>query len=102
MLCKQCLLTQTDFEHEAIRHCDGCGCRILEEEAHYDVDTDYVYCDNCWEEYKPRSCSKCGVLCSPGKLYLDKNGLPYCRYCARKTGLLSSLGQKIHWVNPFD
>ena len=102
MLCKQCLLHETEFEHEAIRHCDGCGCRILEEEAHYDMDTDYIYCDDCWKEHQPQSCSKCGVLCSPGKLYKDENGLPYCRYCARKTGLLSSGRAHWHWVNPFD
>jgi len=99
MLCKQCLLYETDFEHEAIRHCDDCGRRILEEEAHYDMDTDLVYCDDCWEEHQPHSCSKCGVLCSPGKLYKDDNGLFYCRYCARKTGLLSS--KHAHWIIPF-
>ena len=102
MLCKQCLLHETEFEHEAIRHCDGCGCRILEEEAHYDMDTDYIYCDDCWKEHQPQSCSKCGILCSPGKLYKDENGLPYCRYCARKTGLLSSGHMHWHWVSPFD
>ena len=50
MLCKHCLVNHSNEEHEAIRYCDGCGCRILDEEAFYDDETDLHYCNNCWNE----------------------------------------------------
>lgn len=50
MLCKDCLVNNSSIEHEAIRHCDGCGARMLDEDAHYDEDSDLVFCEDCWQE----------------------------------------------------
>ena len=30
--------------------CDGCGARMLDENAHYDEDSDLVFCEDCWQE----------------------------------------------------
>ena len=54
MVCKDCLVYELDCDHEAIRHCDGCGQRILDENGHYDEYSELVYCENCWNEILAR------------------------------------------------
>ena len=38
--------------------CEGCGCTLNEDEAHYD-DNGYAYCETCWDEIFSY-CEKCG------------------------------------------
>ena len=67
--------------------CEGCGCALNEDDAHYD-DNGYAYCETCWDE-RFAYCERCSEYYdrdSVAEVYDGDDPEYLCDYCRQRAG----------------